>query len=161
PGSVPRLDERRHAPADAELDRDKLVVAVHSHAHSPQKTTGTVLAWSLIATFAFVAIEAVAGVKAHSLALLSDAGHNFTDALAFLLSCFVFYVQSNPADETKTYGYHRAGVLAAFVNALTLVALSAWILYESVERLRHPQPVHEVIMIVVATAGLVLNGGIM
>ena len=82
------------------------------------ETTGNVLAWSLAATAAFVAIEVVAGFRAHSLALLSDAGHNFTDALALLLAWFGFYLQSKPADEYKTYGYHRAGVLSAFVNAL-------------------------------------------
>jgi len=120
-----------------------------------------VLRWSLFATAAFVAVEAIAGVKAHSLALLSDAGHNFTDALALLLAWCGFYFQSKPADEIKTYGYHRAGVLAAFVNALTLVALSAWIAYEAVGRLRNPQPVNEGIMVGVAVLGLLLNGGVM
>ena len=119
------------------------------------------LRWSLFATAAFVAVEAIAGVKAHSLALLSDAGHNFTDALALLLAWCGFYFQSKPADEIKTYGYHRAGVLAAFVNALTLVALSAWIAYEAVGRLQNPQPVNEGIMVGVAVLGLLLNGGVM
>ena len=134
---------------------------MHSHAHSHGESTGSVLRWSLAATFAFVVVEIVAGIRAHSLALLSDAGHNFTDALALLLAWFGFYLQSKPADETKTYGYHRAGVLAAFVNALTLVVLSAWILYESVLRLGHPQAVNETVMLVVAALGLALNGGIM
>jgi cobalt-zinc-cadmium efflux system protein len=106
-------------------------------------------------------IEIVAGIRAHSLALISDAGHNFTDALALALAWLGFYLQSKPADETKTFGYHRAGVLSAFVNALTLVALSAWILYESVLRLRHPQAVNETVMIAVACLGLLMNGGIM
>ena len=119
------------------------------------------LRWSLAATAAFVLIEALAGVKAGSLALLSDAGHNFTDALALLLAWFGCYLQCKPANEIKTYGYHRAGVLAAFVNALTLVVLSAWIGYESIGRLRNPQPVQEGVMIVVAGLGLLLNGGIM
>src|SRR6185436_17215826 len=111
--------------------------------------TGSILKWSLAATTAFVVVELVGGLKAGSLALLSDAGHNFTDALALLLAWFGFYLQSKPADETKTYGYHRAGVLSAFVNALTLVGLSVWIFYESVARLRHPEPVQEGIMIAV------------
>jgi cobalt-zinc-cadmium efflux system protein len=115
----------------------------------------------LAATVLFVAIEVVAGIRSHSLALLSDAGHNFTDALALFLAWFGFYLQGKPADEYKTYGYHRAGVLSAFVNALTLVALSAWILYEGMTRLRHPQTVQETVMIVVAALGLLLNGGIM
>jgi cobalt-zinc-cadmium efflux system protein len=135
---------------------------VHSHAHGHHHSaTGSVLRWSLAATIAFVAIEVFAGIQSHSLALISDAGHNFTDALALFLSWFGYYLQSKPADETKTYGYHRAGVLAAFVNALTLVVLSAWILYESVVRFSHPEPVQEMVMIAVASLGLILNGGIM
>ncbi|HEY2017559.1 MAG TPA: cation diffusion facilitator family transporter, partial [Bryobacteraceae bacterium] len=114
-----------------------------------------------MATVAFLAIEVAAGIQAHSLALLSDAGHNFTDALSLFLAWFAFYLQSKPADETKTYGYQRAGVLSAFVNALTLVVLAAWIFYESAGRLRHPEPVHEGIMIVVAALGVVVNGSIM
>jgi cobalt-zinc-cadmium efflux system protein len=115
----------------------------------------------MVATFIFVGVEVVSGLQSHSLALLSDAGHNFTDALALLLAWFGFYLQSKPADETKTYGYHRAGVLAAFVNALTLVALSFWIFYESLQRLRRPESVHETVMMAVAALGLLLNGGIM
>jgi cobalt-zinc-cadmium efflux system protein len=134
---------------------------VHSHAHSHGAGTGRILRWSLAATAAFVAVEVVAGLQAHSLALLSDAGHNCTDALALLLAWFGVYLESKPADESKTYGYHRGGVLAAFVNALTLVALSLWILWESVGRLRHPEPVAAGVMLAVSALGLALNGGIM
>jgi len=134
---------------------------LHSHTHHHHGGTGQVLRWSMVATVVFVAVEAVAGIRAHSLALLSDAGHNITDALALLLAWFAFYLQAKPADEIKTYGYHRAGVLAAFVNALTLVLLSAWIFYESAMRLRHPQEVHEGIMMAVAALGVTMNGGIM
>ena len=119
------------------------------------------LRWSLAATAIFVVVEIVAGIQAHSLALLSDAGHNFTDAGALLLALIGYYVQSKPADETKTFGYHRAGVLSAFTNALTLIALSAWIFYESVLRFQNPEPVQETIMIVVAALGLMVNAGIM
>jgi len=114
----------------------------------------------MAATFVFVAVEVFAGVQAHSLALISDAGHNFTDGLALLLAWLGVYLQSKPADETKTYGYHRAGVLTAFINALTLALLSGWILYESVMRLRNPQPVQTGIMMGIAALGLLLNGGI-
>jgi cobalt-zinc-cadmium efflux system protein len=119
------------------------------------------LKWSSVATILFVLIEVVAGLKAGSLALLSDAGHNLSDALALLFTWFAFYLQSKPADDVKTYGYHRSGVLAAFVNALTLVALAAWIFYESVQRFLRPEPVQENIMLVVAGLGLLLNGGVM
>ena len=131
------------------------------HAHHHGGGTGRILWWSLTATAIFVVVELIAGIEAHSLALLSDAGHNFTDALALLLAALGFYFQAKPADAVKTFGYHRAGVLTAFVNALTLVALSAWIFYEGYQRLMSPRPVHESVMMIVAGGGLVLNGGIM
>jgi cobalt-zinc-cadmium efflux system protein len=134
---------------------------VHSHAHSHRGTTAGALRWSLGATIIFVVIEVVAGIRAHSLALISDAGHNATDALALLLAWIANYLESRPANEIKTYGYQRAGVLAAFVNALVLLALAAWIFYESVERLRRPQTVHQELMMAVALLGLLLNSGIM
>jgi len=132
---------------------------MHSHAHEGR--TGQVLKWSTVATLLFVALEVSAGLQAKSLALLSDAGHNLTDAMALLFTWFAFYLQSKPANSVKTYGYHRMGVLAAFLNALTLVALSAGIFYESFQRFLHPQPVQEGVMILVAAVGLVMNGGIM
>jgi cobalt-zinc-cadmium efflux system protein len=132
---------------------------VHSHHHGP--AAGRALVWSLAATAAFVIFEVFAGARAHSLALLSDAGHNATDALALLLAWFAAFVQHKPADTSRTYGYQRAGVLAAFVNALTIVALSAWMLYESWFRLMNPVAVNEVAMLWVAAAAVLLNGGIM
>jgi cobalt-zinc-cadmium efflux system protein len=109
----------------------------------------------------FVTVEIAAGLHAGSLALLSDAGHNFTDALALLLAWVGAWLQAKPADEVKTFGYHRAGVLCAFVNALVLVGLSLWIFYESYERLLNPRPVNEGLMFWIAGLGLVLNAGIM
>jgi cobalt-zinc-cadmium efflux system protein len=142
---------------------------VHDHAHNHHRhhhhnhgrSLSRALNWSLVATLAFVVVEAVAGIQAHSLALLSDAGHNFTDALALLLASLAYYFESKPADNARTYGYHRAGVLAAFVNALTLLALSVWIFQESYQRLRNPEPVAEGIMLWVSGLGLVLNAGVM
>jgi cobalt-zinc-cadmium efflux system protein len=112
---------------------------------------------SLGLTLAFVVVETIAGLRASSLALLSDAGHNFTDAFALLLAAIGFYFQSRPADHNKTYGYHRAGVLVAFVNAIALIALSSVLFYESYRRLMNPQPVSEKTMIVVAAIGLLMN----
>ncbi len=105
--------------------------------------------------------EFAAGIRAHSLALISDAGHNATDALALLLALFAVYLHSKPADESRTYGYHRAGVLAAFVNALALILLSGWIVFEGWDRLLHPEPVNDAAMMWVAVGAMVLNGGIM
>lgn len=132
---------------------------MHSHSHG--HASGRVLAWSLAATGLFVVIELVAGFRAHSLALLSDAGHNATDALALALAWFAVFIQFKPADESRTFGYHRAGVLAAFVNAIVLIGLTGWMLYESALRLMAPAPVDQNVMIWVAAAGVLLNGGIM
>jgi cobalt-zinc-cadmium efflux system protein len=122
---------------------------------------GRVLKWSLVATVAFVLVELAAGVQARSLALISDAGHNFTDALALLLAWIGVYFSRKPPDEIKTYGYHRAGVLAAFVNALALVILAGYILYESYRRWLAPRAVDQWIMLAVAALGLAVNLGIM
>lgn len=130
----------------------------HDHAHDHSRAgTGRALVVSLLLTLGFVILEAFAGFRASSLALLSDAGHNFADAFALLLALFGFYLQSRPADAVKTYGYQRAGVLAAFVNAVSLVVLSLLLFYESYRRLMHPQPVVESTMIAVAALGLALN----
>ena len=133
----------------------------HGHAHHHSPASGRILGWSLAATLLFVAGELVSGVRAHSLALISDAGHNATDALALLLSWLAVWLQSKPADESRTYGYHRAGVLAAFVNALTLIVLSVWILFEGTIRLLHPVDVQEQVMLWVAAVGVILNGSVM
>jgi len=88
-----------------------------------------VLIASLILTLAFVAGEATAGFWSGSLALIAYAGHNFTDAFGLGLAAVAYYFQSRPGDHVKTYGYLRAGVLAAFLNALTLGVLSAGIFW--------------------------------
>ena len=130
----------------------------HTHSHAPVSTRA--LRYSLAATFAYVLVTLVAGIKAHSLALLSEAGHNVTDLLALLLSWVAVFIQTRPPSATKTFGYHRAGVLAAFVNALTLVAISFYIFYEALMRIRNPVLVHPQIMIWVAVVGVVMNGAI-
>jgi cobalt-zinc-cadmium efflux system protein len=135
----------------------------HSHVHPPvgdDARMKRVLIASLGLTLAFVVFEALAGFRAHSLALLSDAGHNFTDAFALLLAAFGVYLQARPGDHEKTYGYQRAGVLAAFVNALSLVVLAGILFYESYQRLLHPQAVAVNTMMIVAAVALVLNLGI-
>jgi cobalt-zinc-cadmium efflux system protein len=133
----------------------------HHHSHHHHAGTGRVLGWSLAVTAGFVVLELVAGLRAHSLALMSDAGHNFTDALALALAMVGVYVQSKPASDTKTYGYHRAGILAAFVNALTLIVLSGVILWESYQRMISPEAVEETTMMIIAGVGLIVNSAIM
>ena len=131
----------------------------HHHHHHPVKT-GWILRLSLAATLLFTGFEIFAGLRAHSLALLSDAGHNFTDALALLLAAIGLYLQTKPADHVKTYGYQRAGVIAAFLNATTLVVIALIIFYEAVRRMVHPEVINDRLMLWVAVAALVLNGAI-
>jgi cobalt-zinc-cadmium efflux system protein len=116
-----------------------------------------VLIASLALTIVFVAAEAVAGWWSGSLALLSDAGHNFTDAFGLLLAATAFFLEARPGDSVKTFGYQRTGVLAAFVNALMLVGFSVFLIWESYRRLRSPEPVNDGVMLWMAAAGLVVN----
>jgi cobalt-zinc-cadmium efflux system protein len=130
----------------------------HTHPHPP--LSARALRYSLAATFAYVLITLFAGIRANSLALLSEAGHNVTDLLALLLSWVAVFIQTRPPSATKTFGYHRAGVLAAFVNALTLVAIAFYIFYEALMRMRNPVTVQPQIMIWVAVIGVLMNGTI-
>jgi cobalt-zinc-cadmium efflux system protein len=122
------------------------------------RRTQSVLRFSLIATLAYVAVTFVAGLRAHSLALLSEAGHNVSDFLALLLSFAAVYFQTRPADDARTFGYQRAGVLAAFVNAATLIVIALWIGLEAVHRLYVPVAVQPRLMMIVAAAGVLMNG---
>lgn len=128
---------------------------MHAHARGG---TSRVLQISLVVTLGYIALLLVAGVRAHSLALLSEAGHNVSDFLALLLSLAAVYLQSRPASARRSYGYSRAGVLAAFINALSLVGIAFYIFYEAGRRLYAPEHVHPTTMIWVAAAGVAVNG---
>lgn len=119
-----------------------------------------VLRVSALVTLIYILLLVVAGLRAHSLALLSEAGHNLSDFLALLLSLGAVYLQARPPSSTKTYGYHRAGVLAALLNSGSLVIVSFLIFYEAFRRLQNPEPVHAGLMIWVAAAGVLMNAAI-
>jgi cobalt-zinc-cadmium efflux system protein len=127
---------------------------------TPNRKMQRVLQFSMVLTLAYVGATFYFGLRAHSLALISEAGHNVSDLLAIVLSFVAVYFQSRPATEQKTFGYQRAGVLAAFVNASTLVVLSVWIAIEAIERLSAPVAVQPKLMMIVALAGVVMNGTI-
>jgi cobalt-zinc-cadmium efflux system protein len=116
-----------------------------------------VLKISLFVTLGYILLLVISGIRAHSLALLSEAGHNLSDFLALVLSLTAVYLQNRPPSATKTYGYHRAGVLAALINAVSLVAVSFVIFYEAYRRIQNPEHVHAGLMIGVAAAGVVMN----
>lgn len=131
------------------------------HVHgATTAATKRVLRLSLIATIAYVLLTLVAGLRAHSLALVSEAGHNASDALAVALSFVAVWFQTRPATDTKTFGYQRAGVLAAFINALMLIVIAGWIAWTATMRLQHPTQVEPRIMMAVAAAGVLMNGAI-
>ncbi len=151
------LTSHFYLPLNPSLSPHKLKT-VHVHAHAADERTSKVLRISLVVTLGYIALLVVSGIRAHSLALLSEAGHNLSDFLALLLSLFAVYLESRPASSTKTYGYRRAGVLVALVNALSLVIVSFLIFYEAFRRMQNPEPVKASLMIWVAAAGVVMNG---
>jgi cobalt-zinc-cadmium efflux system protein len=126
----------------------------HAHARNPVR----ILRISLGVTLAYIALLVFAGIRAHSLALLSEAGHNVSDFLALALSLIAVYLQSRPPSTTKTYGYDRAGVLAAFINSVALFGFAFYVFYEAAHRLYEPVQVRPGLMIGVAAAGVAMNG---
>jgi cobalt-zinc-cadmium efflux system protein len=133
---------------------------MHGGHHHGTTNSSRVLKISSLVTLAYIVLLVIAGIRAHSLALLSEAGHNLSDFLALLLSLTAVYLQTRPPSSTKTYGYHRAGVLVALVNSASLVIVSFFILYEAFRRLQRPEPVHAGLMMWVAGAGVIMNAAI-
>ncbi len=132
----------------------------HHHAHSHAEAaprTRLRLALALGLTLAFVGVEAVAGWRAHSLALLTDAIHNLTDVAALALSWFALNLAERPAHAGKTFGYHRVGILAALVNSTTLAFIAAGISFEAWHRLQSPEAVSAPLLMGVGSAALVVN----
>jgi cobalt-zinc-cadmium efflux system protein len=132
----------------------------HGHSHTHPTLKPSVLGWAMVATLGLVAAEIVGGFLGRSVALLNDAVHNLSDVPALGISWLAMRWAERPADSEKTYGYHRAGTLAAFTNALVLVFLSLWLGYEALQRLRAPVNVVESWMIWTSLAALAVNGGI-
>jgi cobalt-zinc-cadmium efflux system protein len=130
----------------------------HSHAH-PQMASG-VLAGAVAATVVLVVAELIGGYRGHSIALVSDALHNLSDIPTMMISWMALRWAMRPADHERTYGYHRAGILAAFTNAILLILVALVLLWESIERFRRPVAVQENWMIGVSLLALAINGGI-
>jgi len=118
------------------------------------------LGWSLWVNLAFVVVEFVGGYFANSLALITDAVHNLSDVPSMGLSLFALFAERRPADHRRTYGYQRSGVLAAFANALILLGVAGYILYQAYQRLLQPVPVETGLIVWISLAGIAVNGGI-
>lgn len=108
-------------------------------------------------TVVILIVEAAAGYAAHSLALLSDAGHIFTDVVALGLALVAVVQSRRPADMRRSFGYYRVGVLAAMANGVTLILVVIWIAFEAINRLQHPQHVEGALVIAAALVAIGVN----
>lgn len=146
---------------------------MHFHAHGPhdhERSHGTplgsasrmtgLLGAAVAVTFFLVAAELVSGLLGHSIALISDAIHNLTDVPTLVISWIGMRLALRPPTAEKTYGYHRAGILAAFVNSMLLGLVALFLIYVSAMRFFHPVEVHTGLMLWIAVLALVINGGI-
>lgn len=131
--------------------------AHHDH-HSPstnQNERKILTAFLLI--FAFMLVETVGGLLSGSLALLADAGHMLTDAIALMLAYLAFRLGRKHPDGRRSFGYARFEVIAGLINALTLFAIVGWISYEAIQRFRDPSPIMAGWMLAVAVVGMLVN----
>jgi cobalt-zinc-cadmium efflux system protein len=113
---------------------------------------------AITANTSFLVFEIVFGIVAGSLALLADAAHNFSDSFALILSLIAVRMMARPATEAKTFGYHRMGIIAAFINSMLIVFLCFYLFYEAVQRFIEPVEVKGATVIIVAGLGFVVNG---
>ncbi|HEX4125120.1 MAG TPA: cation diffusion facilitator family transporter, partial [Tepidisphaeraceae bacterium] len=125
----------------------------HSHSHTHPAVTGRRLLWSVALTGAFITIELIAGFLGHSLALLSDAGHNVADLAALFLAWYALRMARWPSTDRRTFGYHRVGILAALANSVALVVIGLLIFWLAIDHLHAPGPARGAVMIGVAAAG--------
>ncbi len=129
----------------------------HGHTHDHRGTDKKVLKIALVITFVTMLAEFFYGFLANSLALISDAIHMFTHSFALIISLVAIIIASKEAPLSKTFGYYRAEVLAAFINGITIVLSILWIVYEAVERFLNPQVIDVKTAMIVATIGLIVN----
>src|SRR5216684_7449581 len=126
----------------------------HTHTHGTARQS---LRLAFFLTLIILLAELVGGLVANSLALLSDAGHVVTDIFALGLAWFATVQAERPANARKTFGYHRVGILAALVNAVTLILIAFAITWEAIQRFQHPQPVQPLVMFLSAGIGIAVN----
>jgi cobalt-zinc-cadmium efflux system protein len=133
----------------------------HSHSHQPSPETGDANARRLLIAFSvtalFMVAEVIGGLISGSLALLADAGHMLTDAAALLVALLAVHFARRPASGRHTFGWLRLTTLAAFVNAIALVVITIFIVWEAIVRFQNPQPVAGKTMLIIAFAGLLAN----
>jgi len=128
----------------------------HEHNHSVSSNKKTLII-SLIIITAYMVIEVIGGLITNSLALLADAGHMLSDAISLFIALMAFTFSNKVADYGKTYGYKRFEILAAVINGATLILISAYIIYEAMERFQKPPEITSGGMLFIAIIGLVVN----
>jgi cobalt-zinc-cadmium efflux system protein len=134
--------------------KEEALVHSHSETRSGQQKNLLIV---LLMTGTFMFIEVIGGLFTGSLALLADAGHMLTDVAALGLSAFAMWMAARPSTPEKSYGYHRAEILAAVTNAVVLLLLAVWILYEAYRRVFEPSHVLGVPMLFIGLVGLAVN----
>ena len=132
----------------------------HSHEHGHDHTHGMAkqsLRLAFFLTIIILIVEVTGGLLANSLALLSDAGHVVTDIFALGLAWFAAAQIERPSNERKTFGYYRVGILAALINAVTLIVIALVIVWEAIQRFQHPEPIQPLAMFISAGIGIAVN----
>lgn len=127
----------------------------HTHDHNLQ---GKNLLFSIVLNVAITAVQVIGGIVSGSLALLSDALHNFSDVLSLLFSYAAHKLSHKKATPAQTFGYKRAEILAAFVNALTLIVVAIFLIFEAIERFADPKPIGSTLVIWLSIVAIAGNG---
>jgi cobalt-zinc-cadmium efflux system protein len=152
----PARDSRREKPTGHHGHHGHHGHDHHGHDHG-RGASSRRLAITLVLVLVFMGAEVIGGVVSGSLALLADAGHMLSDAAALALALFAIRLASKPPTAKRTYGYHRAEILAALLNGATLVVVAVLVVVEAWERIQAPQPVRGGMLLAVAAGGLLIN----
>jgi cobalt-zinc-cadmium efflux system protein len=130
----------------------------HNHQHSHKQLKGTNLFISILLNILITVAQVIGGLVSGSLALLSDALHNFTDVISLIVSYIATVLSKKSASLHKTFGYKRAEILAAFVNASTLIIIAVLLIKEAVTRFQHPHEIKSGLVIWLSLLGIIVNG---
>ncbi len=129
----------------------------HSHSHDVSNLSGKKIFWVTVLNSIITIAEILGGIFSGSLALLSDSIHNLSDTISIILSYFANRISKKEKNSKKTFGYKRAEILAAFINATALFIISFWLIYEAYNRLKNPEKIDSNLMLIVASIGLIAN----
>ena len=138
------------------MGKDNLHSQVHIHKH---EVRGRNLAFSIFLNLIITIAQIVGGIISGSLALISDALHNFSDVLSLVFSYGAHKLSRKKASLDQTFGYKRAELIAAFINAITLIIVALFLIYEASVRFFHPKPIESTLVIWLAILGIIVNGG--